>query len=97
MFYNCNSLTQLPKLWAVTLVSSCYSNMFFGCSNIKLSTSQDEDYTQEYRIPTTWNWSWPSAAKTNMFRSTWGSFAWTPDLNTIYYVHKDNTIVPVEE
>jgi len=35
MFNECTSLISAPKLPATTLVNSCYSNMFKGCSKLK--------------------------------------------------------------
>ena len=34
MFKDCTSLTTAPELPATTLVKYCYSNMFYGCSNL---------------------------------------------------------------
>ena len=66
--------------------------MFNGCTSLKLSSTQTEEYTVAYRIPangtgTTLN------AMTNMFSNTGGTFTGTPDINTTYYLHKDNSIV----
>ena len=92
MFRDCTSLTTAPALPATTLARSCYNYMFNGCTSLKLSSTQTEEYTVAYRIPangtgTTLN------AMTNMFSNTGGTFTGTPDINTTYYLHKDNSIV----
>ena len=35
MFQGCTGLTSAPMLPAATLVSGCYSYMFYGCTNLK--------------------------------------------------------------
>ena len=91
MFYWCTGLTTLPSLPATTMANSCYYGMFQWCSNIKLSTTQTGDYQTEYRIPASWTWTSASSALTNMFKTTWWTFTWTPTINTTYYT--SNTIV----
>lgn len=93
MFGSCRSLTWVPRLPALTLKSGCYWNMFRSCSAIKLSTTQDSNYTQPYRIPTEWTWTTASGALAYMLYGTWWTFTSTPTVNTTYYLHKDNTIV----
>ena len=91
MFAGCSKLISIPKLPATALQWWCYNSMFSWCSKIKLSTSKTGEYQTEYRIPTTWTWTTVSSALTNMFYSTWGSFTWTPSINTTYYT--SNTLV----
>lgn len=55
MFSNCISLTQAPVLPATTLADNCYMSMFRGCSSLKLSSTKTDEYTQEYRIPSSGN------------------------------------------
>ena len=94
MFYMCTSLTQIPALPATYLISGCYNELVRGCSLIKVSTTQDSDYTQAYRVPTTWTWTTSGSNQTkNMFTDTWWTFTGTPSINMTYYVHKDNVIV----
>lgn len=93
MFRWCTALTTITSLPATTLQNYCYSNMFYGCSSIKLSATQDSDYTQEYRIPTEWTWTTATGAFNNMLIYTWWTFTSNPSINTTYYLHKDNTIV----
>lgn len=93
MFNGCTSLTTAPELPATTLAEVCYSNMFNGCTSIKLSTTQDSDYTIPYRIPTEGTGTDATGALNNMFANTSGTFTGTPTINTTYYLHKDNHIV----
>lgn len=86
MFEGCTSLTTIPALPATSLPDMCYTNMFAGCTNIKLSTTQTEEYQTEYRIPIT-----GIASSTNigslsdMFTNTGGTFTGTPEIDTTYY------------
>ena len=93
MFYGCPNLTQVPALPATTLAEGCYSNMFYGCIKIKLSSTQTEEYTQEYRIPTTGTGTTATSALNKMFTDTRGTFAGTPVINTTYYLSNTNTVV----
>lgn len=99
MFKDCGSLTSLPSLPATSLdyFGACYEEMFYGCSNIKLSKTQTWEYQTPYRIPSSWTWSWTSALLTwNMFSGTGGTFTWESPyddvyLNTTYYT--SNTVI----
>ena len=93
MFVFCASLAQVPALPATTLAESCYDSMFYGCTKIKLSSTQTEEYTQEYRIPTTGTGTTATNALDNMFASTGGTFTGTPVINTTYYLSNTNTVV----
>ena len=93
MFYNCTSLTQAPALPATTLADYCYDSMFYGCTNLKLSSSKTDEYTQEYRIPSSGSGTTATDALTNMFASTGGTFTGTPDINATYYLSSDNMVV----
>lgn len=92
MFYGCTSLTTAPELPATTLASYCYNSMFYG-SGIKLSTTQHDDYTLAYRIPTEGTGTEGTSSLTNMF---YGSGVNTPSINTTYYIkdtqYKSNQI-----
>jgi hypothetical protein len=59
--------------------------MFYGCTNIKISTTQTGDYQTAYRIPTSGTGTTASNALVNMFYGTGGTFAGTPSINTPYY------------
>lgn len=78
-------ITSLPSLPATTLPDMCYQQMFFMCSNIKLSTTQDGTYTNEYRIPTTWTGTEWAYSLNSMFYGTWWTFTSDPTINTTYY------------
>ena len=94
MFYDCTSLTTVPRLSATNLQRYCYANMFGSCTKIKFSATQTDEYTQEYRIPTSGTGSTGMGSLANMFKFTGGTFTDTPTINTTYYLHKDNSIVP---
>ena len=93
MFRDCTSLTQAPALPATTLTNYCYQSMFHGCTSLKLSSTQTEEYTQEYRIPTSGTGTTATEALTDMFTSTGGTFTGTPEINTTYYLSSDNMVV----
>ena len=93
MFQGCTSLTQAPALPATTLANRCYANMFQGCTSIKLSSTKTDEYTQEYRIPSSGNATTVTYALDMMFSSTGGTFTRTPEINTTYYLSSDNMIV----
>ena len=81
MFRKCTSLTTAPALPAMTLTNNCYEYMFYD-SGIKLSTTQHDDYTLAYRIPTEGTGT-ETNSLTNMF---YGSGVNTPSINTTYYI-----------
>lgn len=96
MFSWCTRLTTIPALPATALHRGSYSWMFAWCSSIKLSETQDDEYTQPYRIPMEWTGTddsdFPKALK-DMFSWTGWTFTWTPEINKTYYVHKSIRIV----
>ena len=92
MFFGCTALTKAPLLPATTLADYCYRSMFRGCTSLKLSTTQSDEYTQEYRIPSGAG-ATATDALTDMFASTGGTFTGTPEINTTYYLSTDNMIV----
>lgn len=91
MFNGCKNLEKIPKLPATTLVNQCYASMFGWCSKIKLSTTKTWAYQTAYRVPITWTWTGATNALDGMFGYTWGTFTWTPTINTTYYT--SNTVV----
>ena len=93
MFYSCTSLTQVPALPATTLKNYCYRYMFQYCDSLKLSSTQTDEYTQEYRIPSSGTGTTATNALTYMFISTGGTFTGSPAINTTYYLSNTNTIV----
>ena len=93
MFLGCTALTQAPALPATTLADYCYSSMFQGCTSLKLSSTKTDDYTQEYRIPSSGEGATATDALKDMFISTGGTFTGIPAVNTTYYLSSDNIIV----
>ena len=93
MFYRCSSLTKIPSLPATTLAERCYEQMFSYCISIKLSTTQTDEYVQEYRIPSFENGTTATGALSSMFSNTNGTFTGTPEINTTYYLSSNNMIV----
>ena len=93
MFQMCTGLTQVPDLPATTLTEYCYSFMFSNCTGLKLSSTRTDEYTQEYRIPSSGNGVTANDALRDMFASTGGTFTGTPEINTTYYLSSDNMIV----
>lgn len=91
MCYQCTWLTTLPKLPATTIPTNAYYWMFRWCTNIKLSATKTWIYQTAYRIPTTWTWSAWTNALYQMFRDTWWTYTWAPNINTTYYT--SNTLV----
>jgi hypothetical protein len=77
---------------ATTLTDYCYYQMFYECTNIKLSDQQVWDYQTSYRIPTSWTWTWWTYySMREMFNGTWWTFTRTPEINTTYYT--SNTVI----
>ena len=93
MFQGCTALTQAPSLPATTLELGCYTSMFQGCTSLKLSSTKTDEYTQEYRIPSSGNGTTAMNALMNMFASTGGTFTGTPEINTTYYLSSGNMII----
>jgi hypothetical protein len=86
MFRGCTALTALPRLPATTSESGCYEEMFEGCPKIKLSTTQSDQYPNEYRIPESGaGTGFDNFALYRMFYNTGGAFTGTPSANTTYY------------
>ena len=93
MFNGCSALTQVPALPATTLEIYCYAYMFDGCTSLKFSTTKTDEYTQEYRIPSSGTGTTTTNALSDMFASTGGTFKGTPKINTTYYLSNTNTVV----
>ena len=93
MFQGCTALTQAPALPATKLEAQCYRSMFSGCTSLKLSSTKTDEYTQEYRIPSSGDSVTASNSLFSMFASTGGTFTGTPAINTTYYLSSDNMIV----
>jgi hypothetical protein len=87
MFRGCTALTTAPALPATTLAVCCYSGMFYGCTNLKVSATQTGTYQHEWRIPTEGTISSaPSSWSFGMLTNTGGTFKGSPAINTTYYL-----------
>lgn len=91
MFSGCTNLEALPELPTASVKSTAYTYMFSGCTKIKLSTTADAEYVNEFRIPSSGTGSIVSGATASMFANTGGTFTGAPAANTTYYT--SNTIV----
>lgn len=89
MFHTNKNLQTLPKLPATSIMTFSYNAMFNNCSKIKLSTVQDNEYINEYRIPTEGNGTYGVDAFKSMFLGTGGTFTGNPSVNTIYYTSNE--------
>ena len=76
-----------------TMANYCYRYMFQNCTSLKLSSTQTDEYTQEYRIPSSGTGTTATNALTYMFISTGGTFTGSPEINTTYYLSNTNTVV----
>lgn len=95
MFSYCIALTSIPALPALQIPNNAYTNMFQNSTGIKLSTTQEGDYINEYRIPPTGTGvALDTQIALNMFTSTGGTFTGTPSINTTYYT--SNTVIDPE-
>ena len=90
MFRDCIALICLPAISASSLSLYSLVETFRGCTKIKLSTTQSDEYINEFRIPITGTGS-DNNSLNSMFTGTGGSFAGTPTINTTYYT--SNTVV----
>ena len=72
MFYGCTSLTTAPELPATTLVNSCYTQMFFGCTKLNyvkaMFTTRPGTFTSNwlYNVSSTGTFVKNSAATWNL-------------------------------
>lgn len=85
MFNGCTRLTTLNKLYILHYGLDCCNSMYYGCSSIKLSTTQHDEYQNEYRIPIEGDGSISYSSLDGMLAGTGGSFTGTPTINTVYY------------
>lgn len=97
MFLYCSNLIAIPELPATELRRYCYKRMFqYG---VRISTTQSDEYPNEYRIPTSGNGAvWSTTEDYDctyqMFTSIEGTDDPTPSINTTYYTAKD--VIPYE-
>lgn len=79
MFSGCSSLNTIPALPATNLGSGCYAYMFVSCRQIKMSTTQTDEYANEFTFGAD-----PSGKCNRMFRNTGGTFVGSPTQLTYY-------------
>lgn len=91
MFSNCENLETLPALPSTTIADYCYYQMFYKCYKIALSETKTWAYQTEYRIPTSWTWTYGTQAFYMMFDNTGGTYRTDPTINRTYYT--SNTVV----
>lgn len=84
-FASFSGVRVLPKLSQLVFPSTCFNLCFWGCSNIKMATTQSADYPNAYRIPETGTASAGYSAFGQMFSGSGGSFKGTPAVNSTYY------------
>ena len=92
MFQNCTSLEFLPEVNFNTVGNQAMSCMFYGCSHIKMSETQEGEYTSPYTIFT----GEGSTGTFNMFYGTGGTFQGTPTGTvgtTSVTLYTSNTII----
>lgn len=77
MFFGCTSLEKLPYLGGVTGGTDWGVTMFKGCSNIKLSATQVDEYQNTYNLGTI-------SGMSDAFQNTGGTFTGTPTQGTYY-------------
>ena len=92
----CANLKTIPKISQTEYPDGCFQYSFWGCSKLKLSTTQTIEYQNLYRIPNvgTGTKDWSQAIYSpfyGTFSTTGGTFKGTPDINTTYYT--SNTVI----
>ena len=87
MFTNCTSLEFLPKLYNTDFPSGCMDYMYDGCTLIKMSETQDSEYTNEYSVYT------EGGAANGMFNNTGGTFATSVIGRPTATLYTSNTII----
>jgi len=83
MFNGCTSLVNIPTLQVSELNTYCYSNMFYGCTSLKINSDNTEG-GEEFILTNSGNTS-PENWNENMFTNTSGNLTGNPKLNTKYY------------
>ena len=90
MFRGCTKLKVLPLIHATSIGQTSLAYMFDGCTNIKLSTTQTEEYKYEWRIPQQGTASSLGNYWNNKtFINTGGTFTGSPSANTTYYTTEE--------
>lgn len=86
MYSGCSSMEYLPEFPTNVLKGYCCQMLFYGCTKIRVATTQSSTYKNAYRIPASGTIaSTPYNALESMFANTGGTFVGTPTINTTYY------------
>lgn len=86
MFYGCTSLNKLPKLSGQELAGyNVANNMFENCTNIKMSETQEGEYTNLY------DFGYPPTSANGMFLGTGGTY--TSATNPPQILYTSNEII----
>lgn len=81
LFNGCTALTKPIAMPKATYATLACSNMYYGCTKIKMSATQTGDYTNEWKIEGTA----ASDSFTGFFTGTGGTYTDAPTINTTYY------------
>lgn len=87
MYYGCTSLETLSSINTTYFATNMCREMYRNCTKIKISSSQSDEYSNQFRIPISGNGTTGTGnnALQYMFTNTGGPYVVTPDLNKIYY------------
>ena len=89
MFENCSNLEKLPVLSALNIPNNAYGGMFYN-TKIRIYTTQSEEHSNEYRIPTIGTGTVGTDSLNSMFGHD-GADGWGIVIspNTTYYTSND--------
>jgi hypothetical protein len=87
MFTNCTSLEFIPKLYNTDFPASCMEHMYDGCTLIKMSETQDSEYTNEYSVYT------GGKTANGMFNNTGCTFATSVIGNLTKTLYTSNSVI----
>lgn len=88
MFNNCVNLEKLPKLNIKYYLAM--SGMFNGCSKIKFSQTQSDEYQYVFKIPYTGTYQGSDPAQAfSMITNTGGSYTGNITVDTVYYTSNE--------
>lgn len=83
MFAGCSNLEEVYDFSHANITDGSLAHMFDGCSKIKISETQTDEYINSIKI--TEFSSLPNLTLTDMFANTGGTFAGTPSSGVTYY------------
>lgn len=87
MFQNCTSLEFIPKLYNTDFPNGCMDYMYDGCTLIKMSETQDSEYTNEYSVYTN------NKIANGMFDNTGGTYTGYVEGRPTKTLYTSNTII----